>query len=268
MKIDEFRVGNLHLASSSVGDGRNFVFLHGLCGDAGQPIEVFPADCGWRCHALECRGHGGSEGGDLSELSLKRFADDTALFLQTLDGRTPVIGGISMGAAIALRLAAMRPDLVCGLVMARPAWVDLPAPDTLAPHREIADLMATHELAMARRLFATSDTARIVKDASPDNLASLLGFFDRQPIEQTQALLAAIAADGPGVDRARIAAIELPTLIIGTKRDFVHPISMAQELASLITGAHLAHITAKSDNRDTHIEEFRRALRQFLMAID
>lgn len=268
MQIDHFRVGDLQLAASSVGNGRSFVFLHGLCGDARQPVEMFPMDCGWRCHAMECRGHGHSEMGDHSALSISRFADDVAVFLETLDDQSPVIGGISMGAAIALRLVAMHPNLASGLVLARPAWVDLPAPSTLAPHRDIATLMATHELAMARRLFEASDTAHIVKDVSPDNLASLLGFFDRQPSEQTQALLAAVAADGPGVDRARIAAIDLPTLIIGTDRDFVHPISMAQELASLITGAHLAHITAKSDNRDAHIAEFRRALRQFLMEIE
>ena len=267
MKTGDFRVGDLQLATASVGEGRNFLFLHGLCGAAGQPIEVFPAETGWQCHALECRGHGRSEIGVLAELSIGRFAKDAALFLETLDGPPPVIGGISMGAAIALRLAVTHPHLCSGLVLARPAWVDQAAPATLAPHREIAALMAAHGPEQARRLFETSDTARIVAAESPDNLASLLGFFDRHPIEQTQALLAAIGADGPGVDRSQIATMEMPALVIGTTRDFVHPFYMAEELASLIPGATLARIVAKSDNRDDHVAGFRHALRTFLEEI-
>ncbi|MEC8245057.1 MAG: alpha/beta fold hydrolase [Pseudomonadota bacterium] len=267
MQLGHFSIENLRLATGSVGEGRNFLFLHGLCGDAAQPIEVFPTEAGWRCHALESRGHGRSDIGEPADLSISRFAEDAALFVDTLDGPPPVIGGISMGAAIALRLAATRPGLAGGLVLARPAWVDEAAPSTLAPHREIAALMAAHEPAEAKRRFETSDTARLLAAESPDNLASLLGFFDRRPVEQTQALLAAIANGGPGVDRPAIAAIDLPTLIIGTDRDFVHPLSMAEELASLIPAAALARIPAKSDNREEHVTGFRRALHRFLKEI-
>ena len=127
--------------------------------------------------------------------------------------------------------------------------------------------MAAHEPEQARRLFETSDMARLVAAESPDNLVSLLGFFDRHPLDQTQALLAAIGADGPGVDRSRIAAMQMPTLVIGTDRDFVHPFYMAEELASLIPGATLARIVAKSDNRDDHVAGFRHALHKFLEEI-
>ncbi|MED5305367.1 MAG: alpha/beta fold hydrolase [Pseudomonadota bacterium] len=267
MQLGHFSIGSLRLATSSVGEGRNFLFLHGLCGDAAQPIEVFPTEAGWRCHALESRGHGRSDIGEPADLSICRFAEDAARFLEALDGPPPVIGGISMGATIALRLATTRPDLASGLVLARPAWVDQSAPSTLAPHREIAALMVAHEPATAKRRFETSDTARLVAAESPDNLASLVGFFDRHPLDQTQALLAAIADDGPGVDRQAIAAIDLPTLVIGTDRDFVHPLSMAKELASLISGATLARIPAKSDNREEHVAAFRRALHLFLKEI-
>ena len=267
METGIFRVADLQLATASVGAGRNFMFLHGLCGDAGQPLELFPQDCGWHCHALESRGHGNSDIGALAELSISRFTEDAALFLQTLDGPPPVIGGISMGAAIALRLAVMHPDTVSGLVLARPAWVTEAAPPTLAPHREAAALMAAYGPDEAKRLFKTTDIAGLVAAESPDNLASLLGFFDRHPVEQTQALLATIAKDGPGVDRSQIAAIDLPTLVIGTDRDFVHPLSMAEELASLISSATLARIVAKSDNRTEHVTGVRRALRRFLKEI-
>jgi len=268
MTTGDFRIGDLRLATASGGAGRNFLFLHGLCGDAGQPLELFPQDSGWHCHALECRGHGDSDIGAVSELSISRFTDDAALFLRTLDGPPPVIGGISMGAAIALRLAVMHPDIASGLVLARPAWVAQQSPATLAPHREVAALMAAYDPDKAKRLFKATDIARLVAAESPDNLTSLLGFFDRHPVGQTQALLAAIAKDGPGVDRSQIAEINLPTLVIGTNRDFVHPLSMAEELTSMISSATLARIVAKSDNRTEHVTGVRRALRRFLKEID
>ena len=120
------------------------------------------------------------------------------------------------------------------------------------------------DAASARLHFEATDTAHEIATTSPDNLASLLGFFDRQPTDQTCALLAAIGHDGPAVSRTEIAAINLPTLVIGTARDSVHPLVMAEELARLIPQASLAKITAKSDNRDLYVTEFRAAIGRFL----
>ena len=261
---DKVTINGLQLAVTRIGDGRPFLFCHGLCGDAMQPAEVFPHDRGWHCLALESRGHGDAEIGDPAGLSIRQFADDAARFLEQLNDGPAVIGGISMGAAIALRLAVIRPELACGLLLARPAWVDQPAPANLAPHRKIAALMATRDAASARLHFEATDTAHEIATTSPDNLASLLGFFDRQPTDQTCALLAAIGHDGPAVSRTEIAAINLPTLVIGTARDSVHPLVMAEELARLIPQASLAQITAKSDNRDLYVTEFRAAIGSFL----
>ena len=261
---DKITINGLQLAVTRISDGRPFLFCHGLCGCAMQPAEVFPQDRGWQCLALESRGHGYAEIGDPAELSIRQFADDAALFLEQLNAGPAVIGGISMGAAIALRLAVIRPELACGLLLARPAWVDQPAPANLAPHRKIAALMATHHAASARLHFETTDTANDIAKTSPDNLTSLLGFFDRQPTDQTRKLLAAIGHDGPAVSRAEITAITLPTLVIATARDAVHPLSIAEELAKLIPNASLAQIASKSDNRDLYVTAFRAAIGHFL----
>ena len=105
---DYFTTGGLRLSVKVAGTGRPFLFLHGLCGDALQPLEVFPDDTGWQCHALESRGHGGSDIGAMEELSIRRFTEDAAAYLEALGRGPAVIGGISMGAAIALRLTASR----------------------------------------------------------------------------------------------------------------------------------------------------------------
>ena len=260
-------IDGLKLSVKIAGKGRPFLFLHGLCGDALQPLELFPDDAGWQCHALESRGHGGSEIGDMRELSIRRLAEDATAYLESLDRGPAVIGGISMGAAIALRLTADRPELAAGLVLGRPAWVDQPSPPNLEPHRRIARDLDRHGPGTARRMFEESALAKTIADAAPDNMNSYDGFFDRQPTDQTQALLAAIASDGPGVGLDDMSRIKLPALVIGTRRDLAHPLDMAKALAAQIPKAELVEITPKSDNRNSYVREFRDAVGGFLSEV-
>ena len=260
-------IDGLKLSVKIAGMGRPFLFLHGLCGDALQPLELFPDDAGWQCHALESRGHGGSDIGDMKELSIRRLTEDATAYLESLDRGPAVIGGVSMGAAIALRLTADRPELAAGLVLGRPAWVDQPAPPNLEPHRQIARNLGHYGPATARRIFEESAMAKTIADAAPDNMNSYHGFFDRRPTDQTRALLAAIADDGPGVGIDDMSRIKLPALVIGTKRDLAHPLDMAKALAMQIPKAELVEITPKSDNRKAYVREFRNAVDEFLREV-
>ncbi|WP_210530424.1 alpha/beta fold hydrolase [Rubellimicrobium arenae] len=265
--MTRFDRGSVSLAVHAVGDGRPFLFQHGLCGDAAQTADVLPKGIGWRGLTLESRGHGRSDAGPLDALSLATFADDLAAFLDQEVGGPVVLGGISMGAALALRLAVTRPDRVAGLVLARPAWLWDAAPSNLAPYALVGDLLARHEPGQARAAFEATDTARTLAQAAPDNLASLLGFFDRQPVPVTAALLSRIAADGPGLARDDIAAIRVPTLVIAHGRDLAHPLSHALTLARLIPGSHLSEITPKADDRDRYRRDFAAALSTFLQEL-
>jgi pimeloyl-ACP methyl ester carboxylesterase len=246
------------------GNGPAFVFQHGLCGDAAQPGEVFPDDAPFRRITLECRGHGLSESSDPSAFSIATFANDLAALIEAKAIAPVALGGISMGAAIALRLAVTRPDLVSALVLARPAWFIEDAPANMRPFGEVGDLLARFPPGEARARFDRSDTSALLEREAPDNLASLRGFFDRSPQAVTAALLSRIAIDGPGVAADQVAALTLPTLVIGHGRDLLHPFDHAERLAGLIPGARLVEITPKATNWDQYVLEFRAALRSFL----
>ena len=73
--------------------------------------------------------------------------------------------------------------------------------------------------------------------------------------------------DGPGVGADDVRRIGVPTLVIGTARDAIHPQSHAEALAALIPGARLETITAKADGRAAYVEEFQAALWRFLNAL-
>ena len=240
------------------------VLQHGLCGDANQPAEVFPDTPDFRHAVLECRGHGRSPPGDPKDFTFARFCDDlTALIART--GRPAAVGGISMGAAMALRLAVKRPDLVAALILSRPAWVTGPAPANMQPNAEVGLLMAQGRGVAD---FDASPTARHLAKVAPDNLASLRSFFDRAPLATTSALLTRIAADGPGVTSAEVSAIAIPTLILATTEDFIHPLAHAQTLARLIPGAQLVKVPPKFRDRAGHVAVVQAAILQFLKGLD
>ena len=116
-------------------------------------------------------------------------------------------------------------------------------------------------------MFEESAMAKTIADAAPDNMNSYHGFFNRRPTDQTQALLAAIAGDGPGVGLGAMSRIDVPALVIGTGRDLAHPLDIAKALATQIPTAELVEITPKSDNRKAYVREFRDAVGGFLREV-
>jgi pimeloyl-ACP methyl ester carboxylesterase len=251
------------LAYEDAGEGMPVLWQHGLGADRTQPAEVFPTIPGIRRLTLECRGHGNSELGDTLRLSIATFAADAIALLDHLGIRQPIVGGISLGAALSMRLAALHPGRVAGLILARPAWVVGPSA-TMAPFLEIEALLeefGAHEGAVR---FEASACLAAVAAVSPDNAESLMSFFSRPNPASTIALLSTIPRDSPGIDAETIATIRVPTLIIGSHHDYVHPLAYAERLQHLLPHATLRVITAKSINKDQYKLDFREALGRFL----
>jgi pimeloyl-ACP methyl ester carboxylesterase len=258
----------VRLAYEHVGDGPPVLWQHGLGADRSQPAEVFPAGQGWSRITFECRGHGASELGGADRISIATFAQDALGLLDHLGIARAAVGGISLGAAVALRLAFLRPERVTGLVLARPAWLDRPAPETLRIYAEIADLIAEHGTAGGAERAAALPELAAVAAVSPDNAQSLMSFFRRPDPRSTVALLSRIPRDGPGLDRAALAALSAPTLVVANDQDYVHPLATARALAGLIPGARLAEITSKTIDRAAYVTEFRAALASFLATLE
>jgi pimeloyl-ACP methyl ester carboxylesterase len=190
------------------------------------------------------------------------YADDVAALAEEL-GPPVVLGGISMGAALALRLAALRPELVRAMVLIRPAWVDEVAPENMWPVAEVAGLLGRWTPPEARDLFLQGETAKRLAQDAPDNLSSLLGYFDSASPGRA-GMLAAIASDGPGIAEEEIAAIDVPTLVCATDEDAVHPLAMAKRLAGLVPGARLVELPPKGRGRAPHFAALHAALADFL----
>ena len=108
----------------SGGPGQPVLFQHGLCGDARQTAGSLSAA---RQPSAASRSNAAAMAGPSrairAHFSIARFADDAARLIWTrcASGRSSSVAS-PWAAAIAMRLAVTRPDLVRGLVIARPAW--------------------------------------------------------------------------------------------------------------------------------------------------
>ncbi|MBL0371465.1 alpha/beta hydrolase [Rhizobium sp. KVB221] len=246
-----------------VGTGYPVIFQHGLGGDRHQVADSFPEPIACRRVTVECRGHGLSDKAAVERYSIAGFADDIIAAADSLGLQRFIVGGISMGAAIALRLAITRPERIAALMLVRPAWLTEPAPDNMRPFAEAATLLHTHGRE-GREIFASSPTGIRLATEAPDNLASLLGFFERDDLHALGDLLGAIALDGPGVTEEQVRALSIPALVVGHTHDLVHPWAYARQLAGIIPGARWAEITPKAVDKARYAADLRAVMDAFL----
>jgi pimeloyl-ACP methyl ester carboxylesterase len=250
------------------GEGIPFVFQHGLGGDLNQPLELYLPQPGFRLIAFDCRGHGDTRPlGSIEKLRFKCFAADLLALIDALGAGKIVIGGISMGAGVALNFAVNHPERVRGLILSRPAWLDSPLPNNLRVMVRIAGLIREHGAKNGLEVFRRSaEYAALLREA-PDVAKSLSAQFEHPRAEETVAKLECLPNDVPITGLAQLAAINVPTMILATRVDPVHPFEYATVLAQALPGAISRELTPKSISRERHTLETQQTIGEFLQQL-
>ncbi|HEY0213359.1 MAG TPA: alpha/beta hydrolase [Paenirhodobacter sp.] len=252
---------------TDTGAGPTVLFQHGLGGNDDQVAGCFPTGAGVHRITVECRGHGQS-GYGATPASFDLFDADLRGFRAAHAGGAVVLGGISMGAALALKAACAdsRADNrdVRALVLMRPAWAAGPVRENMSFVRHVAqDILAGGTI----QGFDASDMAADMAQRSPDNLASLRGYYLRPDALRFAAVAAAMAADDPGVSPQDLSALRLPVLVLAAPRDLIHPLSLARDLADAIPGAQYHLLPDKAQDGAGHRHAAATAIATFLSSI-
>ncbi|MCS6826611.1 MAG: alpha/beta hydrolase [Caldilinea sp.] len=248
------------------GEGIPFVFQHGLGGDAQQTFGLFTPPPGYRLITLECRGHGETRPlGDPEKISLAVFVDDLCALLGHLALPQVVIGGISMGAAIALMFTLRYPERVLGLVLSRPAWLDRPMPPNSALYPVIAQLIRRWGAARGLEHFMQSAEYLEMARTAPDAARSLCKQFMHPRAEETVVKLERIPRDAPSRDRREWTTIAAPTLVLANRLDPIHPYAYGEIIAQMIPGAQFRELTSKSVDPVRHTQETQEFIQSFLL---
>jgi pimeloyl-ACP methyl ester carboxylesterase len=239
------------------GRGTALVYSHGLGGSLDQVREDIGELPGVRLIFYDNRGHGRtSTRPDAIKPSFSRMAADLEALLDELGLGAAVIGGVSMGAGIALSFGRHYKARAKALILIRPAWLNSPNPPNLSIISSIADRVERHGRERGLQLFENSEIYSSLEAAFPATARSLVETFSSPGIEARIPAIRSILASAPFHSIEDLQEIAVPTLVLGNQDDPIHPFEYAQRLAVSIPSAQLCKIPSKSENLQQHERGF------------
>jgi 3-oxoadipate enol-lactonase len=259
---------NIDFYFEEYGSGSPFIISHGLGGNLAQIRELIGELPNISLILYDNRGHGRTSAvGDPKKLNFSEMADDMAALLDRLGIPAAFIGGVSMGAGIALAFSRRHRDRARGFILSRPAWLNVPNPPNLSILGTIADLVEKHGSKSALQLFRNSETFISLKECFPETARSLIELFSPSSIEKIVLPLRFIPASVPFESFDQLQSIVEPTLVVANHKDPVHPFEYAERLTSAIPSAALREIPSKSVSVEEHRHQFQRLLTEFLSGV-
>ena len=231
-----FEHGGTRLFTTEAGEGPPLVLLHGgLANHLACWQFAGPLTARFRVITPDLRGAGRSH--FAAPLSWNALADDIPALLRHLGIARAVIGGVSFGAGVAVRVALRYPEVVSALLVLHPAYggADL----GLLPMQQQA--MAAMHAAGSRVVAEGIEVLLSLFDALPPEVRErakrLVVTYDPASVATTTAFMQSGAQ--PFARGAELAAIKAPVLVVPGV-DPYHPREVAEVFAR-----HLTHCTVR-----------------------
>ena len=225
------------------------LMLHGLGGDSGQLWPYAGGDAARTRLAPDLRAHGATMlVGQRRSFTFGGLTRDLAALLDRLRFPPSVVVGMSMGAGVAVGLALRQPFRVRGLVLIRPAWLDVGPPGNLLPLIQAGRLLRRHGArAGLARFVETAEYARVLEQ-SPAAAASLVAQFQAPHAVRRSVRLIQLPRSTPLRHVRDLRRISVPTVVVGTPSDPPHPFEIARIWASALPASRL--VTAPARDAD------------------
>jgi len=169
------------------------------------------------------------------------MADDIAVILDELKIDRAVVGGESMGAAIATTFALKHPDRVSTLLLTAPAFGERPN-NQKARFLEIAQIIRTagieEFIKKARPLWQAQ------MNLSKKGMDRLAALFLSQDAESLATAMESVIYWVPFYSIGELAALNMPVKILAWENDPLHPLALARKMAAVINDARLRILPA------------------------
>jgi pimeloyl-ACP methyl ester carboxylesterase len=224
-------------ARSATAAARPLILVHGLLlsQEMHRPLARDLAALGNRVITVDLLGHGESERPrDMWRYSMRFFADQIVALMDHLELEQAVVMGTSLGANTALEIAASAPERLRGMV------IEMPVLD---------NALLSSALAFTPVLVALTFGEPVMKQVSRLTRAiprRLLPYYGNVVLDTVRQEPGPGAAVLQGLFFGRIAphrserrTFQTPALVIGHRRDPVHPFSDAGMLAEELPHAQL-----------------------------
>lgn len=242
--------------------------IHGLGSDSsalhGYLAGAVPA--GVQVLAPDLRAHGTNPLiGEPDDFALERMADEVAdALIRYGDGSPVSIVGVSLGAAIASRVARSGRFPLDRVALVRPAFTTEPLPPNLSVFPTIGRLLSEHKQQRALDQLRASGAWRAIAHISLAHARALEQQVTQPLAAERRIRLTEIprnVAYAPGELR-----IDAPTVVLASPRDPVHPLYIAEAWRDEI-GCRMLVSPARDDGEEAMLRWFQQQLGSFLTGI-
>jgi pimeloyl-ACP methyl ester carboxylesterase len=256
-----FTCQDRRLAYEVYGEGsRVTVLLHGLLLSRRmhEPLARALAERGNRVVTLDLLGHGKSDRPpDMWRYNMGFFAEEVVGLLDHLEVDEAVVGGTSLGANVTLEVAALAPERLRGMVIEMPV-LDNALLACAVAFTPLLVALTVGEPAMRALARAT----RLLPERQLPWAANVVLDTVRQDPAPSAAVLQGLFSGRTAPHRSERRTFTAPTLVIGHRRDPVHPFSdaglLAEELSNctLIEASSLLELRVAPERLTNEIADF------------
>ena len=234
--MPHFRYDGQRIAYTEYGEGpRPIVLIHGLLLSQRMhgPLAEALAERGHRAITIDLLGHGASDRPvDMWRYSMTFFAEQVVALLDHLEIDEAVVLGTSLGANVTLEVASLAPERLRGMV------IEMPVLDNALLGSAIAFTPMLIALTFGERLMRGIQVAARAVPRLP-LLADIVVDWFRQDPAPSAAVLQGLFFGRTAPHRGERRTFEAPALVLGHRRDPIHPFSDAGMLADELPNGHL-----------------------------
>ncbi len=240
------------------------VFLHGLGADLHQVESMIVYD---QLITFDMPAHGGIPLPE-SRITFNLMAQFVEERLTELNISEYVIGGISMGAAIALRVALDHPHRCRGLLEVRPAWdCDGMPENNQAIFKHIGQLLSENDRELAKKYYSESSEFIKYKKRYPYNAKRMIDLFEDKNAGINCRRFLEISTEKP-FNLDEIKSIDFPVFIIATRFDPLHSLALAKRLEKQLQAAEFSEIIAKPIDAVKHQLQLNHRIERFMNKVN
>jgi 3-oxoadipate enol-lactonase len=244
------RNGSANVYWDSKGDGEALLLVMGHAYDSRMWHRVIPAFADrYRVVWFDNRGAGRTEW-DGKPFGISDLAADAVSVLDAAGVDQAHVYGVSMGGLTAQEIALSAPDRVRSLILGcTGAMPDEPVAPAPPPRLRAFAMRRLPRRLMLRLMLKMSYGSGTPRDVIAE---------DRRIIESTPGGLPGRLAQGAAVasyhNRAGLASLDVPTLVLHGDQDRTVPWAMGRELADLIPGAQFVTLPGEGHNYLTSVD--------------
>lgn len=234
---------DLQLDYAEIGQGAPVVFCHGLAGSYPRelPWAKILGKHGYKVVLFSARGHGKSTPVfDPEAYTFQAMVEDLRAVMDRLELEKAVVGGGSMGAATSLGFALKYPERLKALIQLGPAFgADRPE-FVSAAFTIFADLIEEYGVDQAiDRISKNLPFLNDLTQMDPGIIQDMKDQWNTHDLASIVAAMRGVLKSRPFRDISELESINVPTLIVSSPDDPIHPMTVAEEYSRRIPDSEL-----------------------------